>query len=415
MSADSLRAYQNQVAATQTSTPGMLTKKEGGPILKASGLNMKQLKSIWLLCDTLNSGKLNEQQFVVCLHLLACVQRGAVLPPKLPLPLETYISTGIYKDPSQVQNSVNFSQNGIQQQEIQQEKESEIITEFKKFQKEAAEISKKNQEQIEYMRTSNREALESAQSELDSVSALVASLKVLYPSLIKENQVLESQLNDLKKARVDGEQAISTTVEEVCTKASQKIQESNSIITKLTSEAQSLKSTLQKVTTDKIKLTTENATLQNTIDELQVNAVNLNFGFEEGQDAEEHSAEGGDNDFFGDEEEEVAELVAVKETTPPVEEVKKSEEKPVGESNFFEEEEEQEKKDVQTPVEAEGQETKPEEETGTQEDAENTQSDFFGGEEEENDEAKGQEGKVEDLKAEDAEAVDQEDAETTEA
>lgn len=55
------------------------------------------------------------------------------------------------------------------------------------------------------MRTSNREALESAQSELDSVSALVASLKVLYPSLIKENQVLESQLNDLKKARVDGE------------------------------------------------------------------------------------------------------------------------------------------------------------------------------------------------------------------
>ena len=68
--------------------------------MKASKLKMGQLKNIWLMCDIEASGSLNEQQFIVCLHLMECLKKGLELPEKLPSDLSNFIKLGTYKNTS---------------------------------------------------------------------------------------------------------------------------------------------------------------------------------------------------------------------------------------------------------------------------------------------------------------------------
>ncbi|XGW09567.1 hypothetical protein V3C99_011671 [Haemonchus contortus] len=73
-----------QFAACDTDSDGFVNGNDVKHVLLGSGLPQQALAHIWALCDINRTGKLNQEQFALIIHLVNMRKRGEELPTTLP-------------------------------------------------------------------------------------------------------------------------------------------------------------------------------------------------------------------------------------------------------------------------------------------------------------------------------------------
>ncbi|KAK6058359.1 EF hand, partial [Cooperia oncophora] len=73
-----------QFAACDTDSDGLVNGNDVKHVLLGSGLPQQELAHIWALCDINRTGKLNQEQFALIVHLVNMRKRGEELPTTLP-------------------------------------------------------------------------------------------------------------------------------------------------------------------------------------------------------------------------------------------------------------------------------------------------------------------------------------------
>ncbi|KAK6030707.1 EF hand [Ostertagia ostertagi] len=73
-----------QFAACDTDSDGLVNGNDVKHVLLGSGLPQQALAHIWALCDINRTGKLNQEQFALIVHLVNMRKRGEELPSTLP-------------------------------------------------------------------------------------------------------------------------------------------------------------------------------------------------------------------------------------------------------------------------------------------------------------------------------------------
>ncbi|VDL77075.1 unnamed protein product [Nippostrongylus brasiliensis] len=73
-----------QFAACDSDSDGLVNGNDVKHVLLGSGLPQMELAHIWALCDINRTGKLNQEQFALIVHLVNMRKRGEELPPTLP-------------------------------------------------------------------------------------------------------------------------------------------------------------------------------------------------------------------------------------------------------------------------------------------------------------------------------------------
>lgn len=298
--------------------------------MKASKLKMNKLKRIWLMCDTEKTMSLNEQQFIVCLHLMECAKKGLELPEKLPSDLSNFIKLGTYKNTS---DDTNSGQNSYQvkQHEIDSIKDTQLIQEFKNIQQQADLLSVGVSQKISAMKALNDESLQKVQSELDAINKISRELKAIYPQLLSENEQLTKEYEKFKNIKTQGRENLTEIISKVCTESVEVIRSSIKKEEELTLKVDSLQVDLNALSGEKAQKETEIRNLNMEVGLLRQREVERNFQDQQQKEAQQKAQqeaakeevqapeekqeiakeekkeenEDEDDDFFGEDEEEL--------------------------------------------------------------------------------------------------------------
>ena len=85
-----IQSYEQFFQETDTDNDGFIDSQQGKPLLTQSGLPNDDLIKIWDLSDVDQDSKLNKQEYVIALQLVAKRKQGYNLPDTLPEPLMLY-------------------------------------------------------------------------------------------------------------------------------------------------------------------------------------------------------------------------------------------------------------------------------------------------------------------------------------
>ncbi|KRX11082.1 hypothetical protein PPERSA_05191 [Pseudocohnilembus persalinus] len=120
LSEEMVAKYQQYFQMTDTQKTGKISGAQAKPIFSKSKLDKETLGKIWSWSDQNNTGELNQDQFIVALHLIYMKGKGHELPNTLPQSLQQFLNRNTQQPGSQNYSAFDNLQSGTQSNQNKQ-------------------------------------------------------------------------------------------------------------------------------------------------------------------------------------------------------------------------------------------------------------------------------------------------------